>query len=104
MRKFRLDRIEYGFNSELQKLGWLQAVPLAMNLLNSAGKRDGSGGSAGLTGNMAESFAGSDNPALRFLGKASGAAAAFKKFRGGDEAPMPSANFAASAPPGQVAN
>ena len=108
MSSSRFENIEFGFCDELEKLGFittaLRAAPMAVNLLSSAGRRDGSGGSTGLTQSMAQSLAGSDDPRLRFLGKASGAAAAFKKFRGGDEAYQPSANFAASAPPGAVAN
>ena len=108
MSSSRFENIEFGFCDELEKLGFittaLRAAPMAINLLSSAGRRDGSGGSTGLTANTAKSLAGSDDPGMQFLGRASGAAAAFRKFRGGDEAPMPSASFAASAPPGQVAS
>jgi hypothetical protein len=108
MSSSRFENIEFGFCDELEKLGFittaLRAAPMAINLLSSAGRRDGPGGSAGLTANTAKSLSESDDPRLRFLGKASGAAAAFKKFRGGDEAYQPSANFASSAPPGQVAS
>ena len=108
MKNTTSDIMSFGFFSELEKLGFisggLKLAPLAFSALNAAGSRDGSGGSTGLTSNMAGVLSGSDNSALRLLGGARNAAAAFKKFRGGDEAYQPSANFTASAPPGQVAN
>lgn len=108
MKNTNSDSVSFGFFSELEKLGFipaaLRAGSTAISLLSSAGRRDGSGGSAGLTANTAKSLSESGDPGMQFLGRASGAAAAFKKFRGGDEAPTPSASFASSAPPGAVAS
>ena len=43
MRRSRLDRIEYGFNDELQKLAILQAIPALVGSVAGVGARALSG-------------------------------------------------------------
>ena len=110
MRNSIPDRIQFGFQDELTKFGFLQAgltalgtIPKAISAFSNAGRIAG-GATSGFGSDVLNSLRGSDSGALRTIGKMGNISGAVRAFMGSNQPSPSSGNFTSSASPGQVAN
>lgn len=102
MRNSIPDRIQFGFQDELTKLGILQYIPQALAAaptvlgnLSAAGRREG---------DAAGGFGGDGSRVSQAFGPMGNISRAVRSVTGGNQQSLPSGNFTSSASPGQVAN